>query len=259
VRDNRKQVSVCAPGQKRATRLDTLGGDYTEAAIRERLANPRVVGGSGGRKPIEAPGATRVNLLIDIQAKIREGKGAGYEQWAAVFNIKQAAKTLVFLKENGIDRYEDLVKKASAASGSFAALTKKIKDAEARMKEISELQKYIGQYGKTRDVYAQYKASGWNRDFYDAHAADIILHRAAKKYFDGLGVKKLPSIKSLKEEYAKLAGEKKRLYADYHATKDLSRQLTLAQANAAKILGVAPTPQKSKNERDARHGDTLKR
>ena len=124
-----------------------------------------------------------------------------------------------------------------------------IKEIEARQKEITELQKQIATYGKTRDVYAKYKASGWSRDFYDIHASDIILHRAAKKYFEGLGKKKLPSINQLKQEYATLASERKTLYSDYHKLKDLSRELTVARANAERILGVTPDAQ----NRDASH------
>jgi hypothetical protein len=157
--------------------------------------------------------------------------------------LKQAAKTLIFLQENGIDSYEDLRKKSSSASGDFTSLTTKIKDIETRQKEISELQKYIGQYSKTREVYAAYKASGWSRDFYDKNAADIILNRAAKKYFDSLGTKKLPTIKSLKQEYAALAAEKKKLYSGYHELKQNSRALTIAKGNADRLLGITPDTQ----------------
>jgi len=233
VDDKRKYISVCAPSQKRPIRLDTIGGDYSVAAIRERIEGARVVKISGS-----GSAHTRVSLLVDIQAKIREGKGAGYEQWAKIFNLKQAAKTLVFLQENGIDSYEDLTNKSASASGEFHALTGKIREAESRLKDITELQKYIGQYRKTRDAYAKYMASGWNRDFYDDNAADIILHRAAKKYFDGLGLKKLPSIKALKQEYATLATEKKRLYSSYHGLKETSRALAVAKGNAQRMLGI---------------------
>jgi hypothetical protein len=194
-------------------------------------------------KRADAPRQKSVSLLIDIQAKIREGKGAGYAQWAKIFNLQQAAKTLIFLKENGIDSYEDLKKKSSSASGDFAALTKRIKEIEARQKEVAELQKQIGTYGKTRDIYAKYKASGWSRGFYDVHAADIFLHRAAKKYFDGLGMKKLPSINQLRQEYAALAAERKKLYGGYRELKDLSRELSVARNNAERILGITPDGQ----------------
>jgi hypothetical protein len=238
VKDKRKHISVLAPGQKRPSRLNTLGDDYTEAAIRERLSDTKAV-----RVTEVSAAAHRPSLLIDIQAKIMEGKGAGYVQWAKIFNLKEAAKTLVFLKENGIDSYDDLVQKSSVSSDYFSSLNKKIKDIEARQKEISELQKQIGTYGKTRDIYAKYKASGFDRDFYDIHAADIILHIAAKKFFDDLGMKKLPSINQLKQEWGELASERKALYADYKKHKDLSRELAVAKMNATNILGITSDTQ----------------
>ena len=254
VNDKRKHITLLAPGQKKPTRLNTLKGDYTEEAIRERIAGVKTVApAGGGRSNTEhsaeqqtahpsavVSGNTHVSLLIDIQAKIKAGKGEGYERWARIFNLKEAAKTLIFLQENGIDSYDDLVKKASSASGDFSALTKKIKGADKRLAEISELQKYIGRYSRTRDTYAKYKASGWDKDFYESQRADITLHRAAKKYFDKLGLKKLPTIKALKQEYAELLAGKKKLYSGYHGTKDNMRRLVVAKDNAARILGITP-------------------
>ena len=233
VKDKRKEISICAPGQKKPWRLKSLGENYSEEAIRERLGVVRAVsdGGAGG-------GQVRVNLLIDIQSKIPEGKGPGYERWAQIFNIKQATKTLLFLKEQGIDSYDDLAKKSAAVSADYDARLDKVKEIERRLSKISELQKQIGTHGKTREVYAKYKASKWNADFYEEHRADIVLHQAAKKYFDGLGLKKFPSISSLKKEYAALASEKKKLYADYYAAKKTMRSLLVAKGNADRIFGI---------------------
>ena len=100
------------------------------------------------------------------------------------------------------------------------------------------MQKYIGQYSKTRSTYANYKASGWDKDFYESQRADITLHRAAKKYFDGLGLKKLPTIAALKQEYAALLAEKKKLYSGYRATKENMRELVIAKDNATKIYNI---------------------
>jgi hypothetical protein len=251
VSTKRKHITVMAPDWKQATRLDTLKGDYTEAAIRARLGIEKTITTSSDSGTLFAslPSTRQVSLLIDIQEKIREGKGAGYAQWAKIFNLKQAAQTLLFLQENGIDSYEDLLKKSSSASDDFSAMTTRIKDIETRLKAITELQKQIGTYGKTRDVYAKYKAAKWSRTFYDEHTADIILHRAAKKFFDEQGFKgKLPSISSLKQEYATLAAEKKTLYGDYHKVKDNSHELTIARDNAERILGIT--------KRDTSHEQT---
>jgi len=264
VSDKRKHISLLAPGQKQPTRLNTLKGDHTEAAIRGRLVGVRIVtsSGAGGRssdvqkaRSDNADGGhTRVSLLIDIQEKIRAGKGEGYERWARIFNLREAAKTLLFLQENGIDSYDDLVEKASAASGDFSERSQKIKDAETRLAEMRALQKQIGTYSKTRSTFAKYKASGWDRDFYESQRADITLHRAAKKYFDGLGLKKLPTIAALKQEYAALTAEKKKLYAGYRAAKDNMRELVVAKNNASNILGLTPeTKQDTADRQKQRH------
>jgi len=240
VNTQRKYITFLAPGQKKPTRLDTLKGDYTEAAIRERIAEGNIISSGGTCSEItsQVRSENTPGLLIDIQAKIREGKGAGYEKWARMFNIRESAKTLLFLKDNGIDSYGDLLQKASVATAEFSALSERIKVLDARLKEISTLQKYIGQYGKTREIFHKYRASGWNSGFYEEHRADITLHRAAKKYFDGLGLKKFPKMADLKQEYAALAAEKKKLYSGYRAKKETLREFAAAKANCAKLLGV---------------------
>jgi hypothetical protein len=245
VSTKRKQPSFIAPSWKKPFRLDSLGDDYSETAIRARLGKVKIITTSSDSGTRSSP-----SLLIDIQAKIREGKGAGYEQWAKVFNLKQAAKTLVFLQEQGIDSYDDLKRKTVAAADEFDALSAKIKGADKKLKDIAELQKQIGTYGKTRAVFDAYKKSGYDRAYYDANAADIILHRAAKKFFDAQGFKgKLPSINQLKQDYAATLAEKKKLYADYHQLRDSSKELAVAKANADRLLDITETAQ----NRDVSH------
>ena len=145
--------------------------------------------------------------------------------------------------------------KASSASGDFGTLSSKIRGIEDKQKEIAELQKQIGAYGKTRGIFERYKASKYSRAFYDEHAADINIHRAAKRFFDEHGYKgKLPTINALKQEWAELNTEKKKLYADYHRLKDNARELANAKYNADVILGIKPTEQTHNTSReDARH------
>ena len=157
-----------------------------------------------------------------------------------ITNLKQAARTLLYLKEQGIDSYEELANKSSASSSDFSERHKRIKEIEARQKEITELQKQIGTYRKTRDIYAQYKASGWDRAVYDVHAADIILHRAAKKHFDGIGMKKLPSINALKQEWATLESERKTLFRSYKELRSENIELLKAKSNVERILRIDP-------------------
>ena len=118
------------------------------------------------------------------------------------------------------------------------------------MSEITELQKHIGTYGKTRDVYKQYLNAKNRERFFEEHRADITLHLTAKKYFDEHGYgknKKLPTIAALKQEWAAHAAEKKKLYSGYRSTKSNMIDLVTAKSNADKILGVKPEAQ----ERDA--------
>jgi len=247
VNDKRKHTTFLAEGQKKPTRLNTLRDDHTEEAIRRRIEEymaarksekDDIVEDAAAGKTYVVKSTVKVSWLIDIQAKIQAGKGAGYEHFAHLFNIKEMAKTLMYLKEQGIESYDELVEKSADASAEFSAATADIKAVEARQKEIAELQRQIGTYGKTREVYNQYKLSGFNPDFYEKNRASIALNEAARKHFDSLKIKKLPKIAELKQEYAALQARKKKLYVGYHKLKEQSRELAVAKHNAQKILDI---------------------
>ena len=158
-------LSFLAPGQEKATRCrkKTLGDDYTPEAIQERIEGRRVVSSSRSKAP--AKPARKVNLLIDIQSKLQAGKGAGYAQWAKVFNLKQMAQTISFLEENGLLEYDALAARAAEGTARFNELSGTIKRTEGRMAEIAALQKQIVNYSKTRDVYAAYRKAGYSKKF----------------------------------------------------------------------------------------------
>ena len=243
-------LSFLAPGQQKATRCreKTLGADYTPEAIQERIEGKRIVSSSRSKTPKQAP-ARKVNLLIDIQAKLQAGKGGGYERWAKIFNLKQMAQTLSFLEENGLLEYDALAAKATAATGRFNKLSGTIKRAEGRMAEIAALQKQIGNYAKTRDVYAAYRKAGYSKKFLAAHETEIMLHKAAKAAFDKLGLQKLPTIKTLQAEYAELLAEKKKAYTEYTAAKKEMQEVLTAKANVDRLLGTPPEqPEKEKEQ-----------
>jgi hypothetical protein len=153
--------------------------------------------------------------------------------------LKEAAKTLIYLQENGIDSYEDLKRQASKSSADFRKLTSEIRDVDAKQKDVSELQKQIGTYRKTRATFERYRKSGWSRDYFENHRADVTLHRAAKKYFESQNLGgKLPPIATLKQEWATLDSEKKCLYRDYYRAKDTHKELQTALLNTEQILGI---------------------
>jgi len=252
-----KQLAFRLPGGKKFSRQDTLGDNYSYEAILERIEGKRIV--APKPKPIvhePAVSEYKPSLLIDIQAKMQEGKGGGYERWARLFNLKEMSRTLLFLKDQGIDGYDELVERTEAVCAEYNGRLDKIKAAEEWMKQISELQKHIGTYGKTREVYQQYRASGRDPDFYETHRADITLHEAAKKYFDDHGFgknKKLPSMQSLRQEYAILAAEKKKCYSGWSELKANRAALLTAKSNASRILGVTPdAPERNEHREQLR-------
>ena len=136
------------------------------------------------------------------------------------------AKTLVYLEEQGFADFEALANAATTAEERFYKLKGTIKTAEARMSEIQTLRTHIINYSKTREVYAGYRKAGYSKKYLAEHESDILIHKAAKKAFDDFGLKKLPTVKSLNEEFARLLSEKKAAYADYHKTQEQMRELT---------------------------------
>lgn len=242
-------LSFLAPGQEKATRCrkKTLGDDYTPEAIQERIEGRRVVSSSRSKAP--AKPAHKVNLLIDIQSKLQAGKGAGYAQWAKVFNLKQMAQTISFLEENGLLEYDALAARAAEGTARFNELSGTIKRTEGRMAEIAALQKQIVNYSKTRDVYAAYRKAGYSKKFLAAHETEILLHKAAKAAFDKLCLQKLPTYKTLQAEYAGLLAEKKKAYAEYAAAKKEMQAVLTAKANVDRLLGAPPErPEQEKEQ-----------
>ena len=230
-----KVIRLKAPGWKNVARMDDkLGAGYSEAEIRAVLAGekqhiPR-------KKSIVQPEQPKVNLLVDIQAKLQAGKGAGYARWAKVFNLKQMAQTVNFLTEHQLLDYAELAEKAAAATAHHNELSAQIKAAEKRMAEIAVLRTHIINYAKTRETYVAYRKAGYSRKFREEHEQEILLHQAAKNAFDEMGVKKLPKVKDLQAEYAKLLEEKKKTYAEYRHSREEMRELLTAKANVDRVL-----------------------
>jgi hypothetical protein len=220
------------PDQEKPTRCDTLRGDYTVAAIRERLAGLRVPSSAG-----RASETSRPSLLIDIEVKIREGKGPGFERWAKLHNLKQMAETLIYLQENGLDDYNVLKQKTSDAAARLNGLSGRIKELEATLMANAALQKHIVNYSKTRAVYVEYRKAGYSKKFKALHEADILLHQAAKKAFDELGLKRLPTVASLRAEYAPALEEKKQAYREYRQAKTEMRELLTAKQHVDRLMG----------------------
>ncbi len=234
---------------KNSIRMNSLGKGYTEADIRAVLSGERQHTPRKKRDPL-AP--QKDSLLIDIQRKMGEGKGAGYINWAKKFNIKQMAQTVNYLREHGLINYDVLKQKAADATEKYNRLSDEIKSAEKRMAEIAVLKTHIINYSKTRDVYTAYRKSGYSKKFLAEHESDILLHKASKKAFDESGMTKLPTVKSLQAEYADLLSKKKAAYAEYRTARDEMKVLLLHKSNIDRMLEreeVNHNEQKKKHER----------
>lgn len=224
-----------APGWKAFARMDTLGADYDMDVLRAVLSGQKAH--TLRKRPAQLTPEKRVNLLVDIQEKLRAGKGAGYERWARSFNLKQMAQTLNYLSEHGLLEYGALSEKTAAATARFNELSGQIKAAEKRLAEIAVLRTHIINYSKTRDVYVAYRKAGYSKKFKAEHEAELLLHQTAKKAFDELGVKKLPTVRSLQAEYAALLADKKTAYGDYRKARDEMKELLTVKANVDRLMG----------------------
>ena len=235
-----KYISCRAPGQERFTRLKTLGADYTEEAIRERIAGRRT-------KTVKAPKQQRgVNLLIDIENSIKAAQSRGYEQWAKIHNLKQAAMTINFLTDNKIEQYADLTAKIAEIQTASGQAADALKTVEKRIADMAVLVKNISAYQKTKPAYEAYRKTR-NKEKYKAeHERTVILHEAATKALKATGVSKLPSIDALQAEYKKLKQQKEVIYADYAKLKKQVKEYDIIKQNIDSILQTGNQPVREK-------------
>ena len=235
-----KYVSCRAPGQERFTRLKTLGADYTEEAIRERIAGRRA-------KAAKAPREQRdVSLLINIENSIKAAQSKGYEQWAKIHNLKQAAKTMNFLTEHKIEQYADLVSRIEEMSAESGQAADALKNAEKRLADMAVLIKNVSTYQKTKPVYDAYRKAR-NREKYRAGQEQaIILHEAAARSLKAAGIAKLPNLAALQSEYEALQAQKEALYADYGKLKKKVREYDIIKQNIDSILQADRQPEREK-------------
>ena len=244
-----KSYRLKLPGWGKVSRLDSLGEGYTLEDLLAVLAGQKEH--TPRQKPVKQADPPKVNLLVDIQAKLQAGKGAGYARWAKVFNLKQMAQTVNYLTEHQLLDYTELAEKAAAATAYHNELSAKIKAAEKRMTEIAVLRTHIINYAKTRDTYVAYRKAGYSKNFRQEHEEEILLHQAAKNAFDDMGVKKLPKVKELQAEYGRLLEEKKKTYAEYRRSREEMRELLAAKANVDRLLKM---DEEQKKEKEKDHG-----
>ena len=232
VKQRGNTISIRLGNNGKFVRFSSLGEGYAETDLAD------VISGKKEHKPkkVTQREAERITLISQLDEKIQSSSG-GYRQWASVFRAKQLAKTMSYLQEHKLVDFNELQAKTNSAVERYNTLSSQIKSAESRMAEIEVLKKQILTYHKTKDVFAGYKASKYSKKYLAEHEADILLHRATKKVFNDYGLKKLPTVKSLQEEFAKLLSEKKAAYPELKRARDEMRELLTVKANVERMLG----------------------
>lgn len=212
-------ISIKPPGGERFIRLDSLGAEYSESALRQTLEGLHV---HIPKIPRSEYTYGQVKRLVDIEAKLREGKGKGYQVWAERNNIDAKAQSIIFLKEHNIGSIGELEDQISTLRSERNALHAAIRKKQNRMKEINQLRQAIRDYRRTKDAYTQYKESGWSPKFYNEHREEIEAHKKAQMVYSGVEGK-MPTLKELSAEYDVLKAEKE---ANDVALEELKPKLT---------------------------------
>ena len=225
-----KYVSCRAPGQERFTRLKTLGIDYTEEAIQKRIAGIR---SRNVKIPKQEQG---ISLLIDIENNIKAQQSAGYEHWAKIHNLKQAAKTMNFLTENNILQYEYLINKIDEIILDSEQTADSLKQVEKKLSDMAVLIKNISTYQKTKDIHRGYIKAKDKEAYRRKYESSLILYEASGKALKDAGIKKLPELAALQKEYTALQKKKEAIYSDYGKLKKKVKEYQKIKQNVDTIL-----------------------
>ena len=225
-----KNITLLKAGQKNI-RLNSLGDGYTEKELFAVISGAAVHTPRKNRR-IVAPKKAR--LITEIEDKLN----GRHSQWDSVRILKQMAQSVLYVQQHDFGNFDELAARSAAATARVNELSDTMRSAEKRMAEIAVLKTHIINYSKTRDVYVGYRKAGYSKKYLAEHEDDIIIHKAAKKAFDELGLKKLPTVKSLNAEYAGLLAQKKAAYAEYAEAKKEMRDLLVHKANVEYILGL---------------------
>ncbi len=226
-----KYISFRAKGQERFTRSKTIGENYTEERIKERIA---------GRTPRRNRRQTvpkDISLIGDIQERIRLIDSKGYEHKAKLTILKEAARTLNYLTENNLLQYADLEKKVEDVHSSYDRTGKELKGVEARLREVQPLIKNISNYQRLKPVYDAFQKAKDKPDFKAKHEAELVIFEAARSTLLAMqGDEKLPSLKTLQAEQAQLFEEQERLYAERNRFKKEAKQIETIKSNVDTFL-----------------------
>ena len=230
VKESRGQLSYLPAGRTKFIRAKKLGDNYDKEIVLATLT------ANAEHKPKAQSKQDAIRKLIDIQAKLKQGKGIGYERWAKKHNLKAMAQTLILLEEKGLTDEGALDQRITELDTKFHDSLAVVKDLEGRMKANKELRYHVAAYTSTKSIAQQLKAAKRPAAFEEQHRAELTAHRAAAAYFKANDITKLPSPKKLEAEYAQLASEKAKFYEQYKEAKEELLKLKTAKQNVASFF-----------------------
>jgi len=230
VKESRGRLSYLPAGRTKFIRAKHLGDKFDKAEVLATLT------ANAARKPKVQSKTTNLAKLIDIQAKLTEGKGIGYERWAKKFNLKAMSQTLILLQEKDLLNEDDLNQRIAELETKYHDSLAVVKDLEGRMKFNKELRYHVAAYTSTKGIVQQFNTAKRPAVFEEQHRAELTAYRAAAAYFKANNITKLPSPKKLEVEYAQLASEKAKFYEQYKEAKEELLKLQTAKQNVASFF-----------------------
>jgi hypothetical protein len=273
VKESRGRLSYLTPDRTKPITARKLGDDFDRAAVLETLTQNAQNAARAAEKPlpkqeyprsikdrlqrnkaaINAPKQDSVQRMVDREAKRAEGKGIGYDRWAAVHNLKQMAATVNIYEESGFSSPEELEAALAAASAELNSVHAELKATESTLREKKDLQKQLLAYIKTkpaRDGLRAQKTEKARKNYREQHESEFIISEAATRYFKAKGIPKLPASKTLQTEIEQLTKEKNALYNEYREKRERTTELQTVKNNINQILRREPERGKGRdNER----------
>jgi len=268
VKESRGRLSYLTPDRTKPITARKLGDDFDRAAvfalleqnahraakqtaavpeyprsIRERLQSKKAVQ--------TTPKKDGIQRMVDREAKRAEGKGVGYDRWAAKHNLKQMAATVTAYQQYGFSSPEELDEACSAAYTAMRESLTELKQMEKTLNGKKELQRQVLAYSKTRPVrdgLKQQKNAKAKAAYRQKYESDFIIADAAARYFRENGISKLPSYKALQAEIETLIQEKNSGYNDYRAKREEYRRLQTVKGNIDQILRRERKPVKRQEQ-----------
>ena len=230
VKESRGRLSYLPAGRTKFIRAHSIGDKFEKglvlAALKENAERKRAI----QFKP------DRIGKLVDIQVKLKQGKGIGYERWAKKHNLKAMSQTLILLQEKGLLNEDALDQRIAELDTKFHESLTVVKDLETRMAENKSLRSHVAAYQQYRPLAQKLKSARHPVTFEEQHRAELTAYRAAAAYFKANNITKVPSPKKLEAEYAQLASEKAKFYEQYKEAKEELLKLKTAKQNVASFF-----------------------